>query len=67
MKDEGFNSKAEFARAALREKLERSARRRLELALLEGVESGTSNETTEALFERLRATLLPRKRPTSRS
>jgi Arc/MetJ-type ribon-helix-helix transcriptional regulator len=66
MKDEGFNSKAEFARAALREKLERSARRRLELALLEGVQSGTSNETTEALFKRLRKTLPPRKKRAAR-
>jgi Arc/MetJ-type ribon-helix-helix transcriptional regulator len=66
MKVEGFNSKAEFTRAALREKLERTARRRLEAALLEGVESGTADETTEAFFERLRGTLTPRKKRAAR-
>lgn len=55
MEAEGFNSKAEFARAALREKLERSARRRLEAALLEGLRSPTSTQSTEEHLEALRA------------
>jgi len=54
MEAEGFNSKAEFARAALREKLERSARRRLEVALLEGLRSAESGKSTESLIEELR-------------
>ncbi len=55
MKAEGFNSKAEFTRAALREKLERSARRRLEVALLQGLRSSDSSRSTEALLDELRA------------
>jgi len=55
MEAEGFNSKAEFTRAALREKLERSARRRLEAALLEGLRSSDSSKSTEALLDELRA------------
>jgi len=55
MEAEGFNSKAEFTRAALREKLERSARRRLEAALLEGLRSSDSSKSTEALLYELRA------------
>lgn len=54
MQAEGFNSKAEFTRAALREKLERSARRRLEVALLEGIESGISDEPNNEFFARIR-------------
>lgn len=59
---EGFNSKAEFARAALREKLERSARRRLEAALLEGLRSADSEQSTEAFLEELRAVALNKAR-----
>jgi Arc/MetJ-type ribon-helix-helix transcriptional regulator len=55
MAAEGFNSKAEFTRAALREKLERSARRRLEAALLQGLRSSDSSKSTEALLDELRA------------
>ena len=55
MEAEGFNSKAEFTRAALREKLERSAKRRLEAALLEGLRSSDSAKSTEALVKELRA------------
>lgn len=55
MEAEGFESKAEFARAALREKLERSARRRLETALLEGIESPASRKATKELLSELRA------------
>jgi len=54
MEAEGFNSKAEFVRAALREKLEHSARRRLEAALLEGLRSSDSPRSTEALLGELR-------------
>ena len=60
MEAEGFNSKAEFTRAALREKLERSARQRLEAALLEGLRSSDSSESTEALLDALRAVASPR-------
>jgi Arc/MetJ-type ribon-helix-helix transcriptional regulator len=62
MEAEGFNSKAEFARAALREKLERSARRRLEAALLEGLRSADSEQSTEAFLEQLRAVALNKAR-----
>ena len=62
MEAEGFNSKAEFARAALREKLERSARRRLEAALLEGLRSADSEQSTEAFLEELRAVALNKAR-----
>lgn len=62
MEAEGFNSKAEFARAALREKLERSARRRLETALLEGLRSPISEQSTEEHLEALRA-IVPRRGP----
>jgi Arc/MetJ-type ribon-helix-helix transcriptional regulator len=55
MEAEGFESKSEFARAALREKLERSARRRLETALLEGIKSPTSKKSTKAFLAELRA------------
>jgi Arc/MetJ-type ribon-helix-helix transcriptional regulator len=55
MEAEGFNSKAEFTRAALREKLERSAGRRLEVALLAGLRSADAAKSTEALVEELRA------------
>jgi len=55
MEAEGFNSKAEFTRAALREKLERSARRRLENALVQGLRSSDSSKSTEALLDELRA------------
>jgi Arc/MetJ-type ribon-helix-helix transcriptional regulator len=62
MEAEGFNSKAEFARAALREKLERSARRRLEAALLEGLRSADSEQSTEAFLEELRTVALNKAR-----
>jgi len=55
MEAEGFESKSEFARAALREKLERSARRRLETALLEGLESPMSQKSTRRVLSELRA------------
>ncbi len=55
MEAEGFESKSEFVRAALREKLERSARRRLEAALLEGLESPTSKKSTRELLTELRS------------
>ena len=55
MEAEGFESKSEFVRAALREKLERSARRRLEAALLDGLESPTSKKSTRELLTELRS------------
>jgi Arc/MetJ-type ribon-helix-helix transcriptional regulator len=54
MASEGFESKSEFVRAALREKLERSARRRLETALLESVERGDYDEAGPELWGHLR-------------
>jgi len=53
MATEGFESKSEFVRAALREKLARSARRRLEAALLESVERGEYRDAGPELWERL--------------
>lgn len=55
MEAEGFNSKAEFTRAALREKLERSAKRQLEAALLQGLQSSDSSKSTKTLLDELRA------------
>jgi Arc/MetJ-type ribon-helix-helix transcriptional regulator len=54
MATEGFVSTSEFVRAALREKLELSARRRLESALLESVERGEYREAGPEFFEKLR-------------
>jgi Arc/MetJ-type ribon-helix-helix transcriptional regulator len=54
MATEGFESKSEFVRAALREKLERSARRRLEAAFIEGLDSPTSEKSTRELLSELR-------------
>lgn len=57
MRDEGFNSKAEFTRAALREKLERCARRRLDARLLEAMESPVSSKSNKEFFTELRQKL----------
>lgn len=57
MRDEGFNSKAEFTRAALREKLERCARRRLDAKLLEAMESPVSTKSNKQFFAELRENL----------
>ncbi len=57
MEVEGFNSLAEFTHAALREKLERSARRGLEVALLDGLRSADSVAATEDFVEELRASV----------
>ena len=57
MRDEGFNSKAEFTRAALREKLERCARRRLDARLLEAMESPVSSKSNKKFVTELREKL----------
>ncbi len=57
MREEGFNSKAEFTRAALREKLERCARRRLDARLLEAMESPVSSKSNKEFFAELREKL----------
>lgn len=54
MAAEGFGSVTEYVRSAIREKLQRSARRRLEEKLLEAVERGDYEEATPEFFERLR-------------
>lgn len=54
MEAEGFGSVTEYVRSAIREKLERSAKRRLEAKLLEAVERGDYREGGPELFDKLR-------------
>ena len=55
METQGFGSVTEYVRSALREKLERSARRRLETKLLEAVERGDYREATPEFWDGMRA------------
>ena len=54
----GFNSKAEFVRALMREKVERSAQDELEAKLLRAMERSNFTEATPAFWKKLRAEVL---------
>lgn len=58
-----YSTPSEFLRDLIREDRKRRARERVELALLEGLNSGPPVETTAGFWERKRSALRERHKP----